>query len=149
MVNNKLLFMTIRELEDDIDPYTGLKLVDNTIRIYRTELDGVDHFRMHIRRRDTIYVKSIPYDIVAVKKRDIIRYLNFIFSSENGIEISMYVGDGDQIEHVSYLDKCAWFQQFENFENEVVGFLPCANTYLTTSRICHGLRILGSMKAVV
>ena len=144
------LFMTIRELEPEIDPHTKLHQVDNIIRIYRTELDGVPHYRMHVRRRDSTSVQGSPYDIVTTKRKDVLDYVRYITHADHFIEISMYVFREPEasISGLNYREKAAAFEKYETYAYDIVGFLPSQYSDAIATRILHGLRILATMKAM-
>ena len=144
------VFITIREVEPEINPSTNLRKVDNVIRIYRTELDGVPHYRMHVRRRDARGIPSQPYDIVTEKRRDLLHYLRYIIHSNHYIDIAMYVCPESEVDIKSlpYLEKAAAVNQYENEAYEIVGFSPCEYSNAVGTRVLHGLRVLSAIRPV-
>jgi hypothetical protein len=144
------LFMTIRELEPEIDPHTKLHKVDNTIRIYMTELDGVPHYRMHARRRSSVSLQGYPYDIVTTKRRDVLRYIRYIIHQKHFVEVSMYVYRESDValSDLPCMDKATAFGKYETEEYEMVGFLASEYSGSIATRILDGLRVLSAIKAV-
>jgi hypothetical protein len=142
--------MTIREICPTIDPVINSHKVDNVIRIYRTELDGNFQYRMHVRRRDAMFCKSHPYDILLDNPRDVLHYIRYIIHPEYGLHISMYMFPEPDMEihKLHFLEQSKEFEKYETESYEIVGFSTCAYNRTVKTRILNGLRIISTATPV-